>query len=619
MPGPTPIEDDTPKFPAQEVLIKKWLNLSQEDVSGLISEWEDVDVVALFFATFYRPPSDERDDSVLADEMEITEVLDTIRRAYSPSACDSIRTAILGRTDMKATDLMQIAAANFPTALSWFWAKGYLTERRSQRANTKLLIDLCSVARSASIAALAALLGYAVKDAATAEERIDILVCMHTLGSSEVLGGMESFEKYHVPAQRRIMTVGPAVAVREMVNYYFPPVTHPVTEWDHGLVLAFVTEANQLVKQKKMAPDVRKSIADILRDVHIHALLLKDADVVRQTSMWIASSDFVESTIRSVVFEPAVASGDPLDPPEESSDETPESIMRRALAAGKIRKVTGKVSVERGFEAYGLTPDIIRKESYAHAKMQAIVAVCWDMLVGEGRAIHPGASKFVLSFLEDYMRHFRKTKRAGPDDVLGLTSQQMEKWDKAMFRRQYFKKTVGSVAHDLDQTPMEHLCALATSGDVSSAGGAHMFACLAKYFGVDVLTQKWIGPKDRAYLTRLMAVYRQARRDVVSPAMAVFDDFAAMITRLDPAVLSLVPASNEAVCWLINPTRMAAVPYILDWAENTDAWYTGEILDTIDEVLAGPSSTDGSDPWSNAIRRVAEKRQRLAQDSAKTE
>ena len=626
--GPAPINPEIPKFEWQEQWIQEVLRNEYEEseVKDMILDLDDTVARGLFFATFYRPPTDERQDAELTSEMDVVGTMNYLEKVQNSPVVETIRTGVLLRRDMQAIEMMKHAAAYYPESLEWFRAAGYMTSRRTRRMNTKILIDLCAFTGKNSLEFLASLIGYAIKDVSTNQEREDIWVCVFLLGASEVLDGSDAFNQSKEGAVRQILTQGPPAAVREMVRAKFPAVDDPIQKWDHDQVLFFVSQANGLVKSRMMAPDVRRVVAAVVRDVHIHAILIKDEDVVAHTSNWISSTDSTVNLIRRVVDGTDRAkSAAPIDSDEKRLT---REILDEALRFGILMRTAGaRPSVQRAFEEAGLTRDVVQTVGYEDERIREMVGVSFNKLK-DADGLHIRALKFAISFVSDYFKYLQtkkdSTNASEIDPATGLSFSEIPKWTLAKFRSLYFKKSVSEIVPELDQTPIEHFTAVALSGDNSTTGGSQLFAILAKYFGINLLRKEWLAMPSLETAEALVYACDASVRSSNTPGGVIVD---LLLTKLK-AVYPTIPSSRKvgtSTHFLIDPVRMAAADYLLKWKENEDGWYASEVIEMINDLNEnGRAAVEGfkfandangqsfsmedRDPWTQTIRKLQAKK-----------
>ncbi|MGE0525441.1 MAG: hypothetical protein AB7P49_00150 [Bdellovibrionales bacterium] len=611
--GPAPITPNVPKFKKEEQWIKSMM-LSEytgdqifEDVLAL----DDANARRLFFATFYRPLTDEKEDVALTEDMDVVGTMNFLDNMQNSPIIEAIRASVLRRRDMLPINMMMFASAYYPESLEWFRSKGYMTNRRTSRLSTKILIDLCATAGNNSLEFLGSLIGHATKESKNnAQDRADLWVCVFLLGTPEVLNGMEGFSPYKKPAVQQVLTQGPPNAVREVVRDEFPAVYEPVLNWNQTQVLDFLQNVNRLVKSKLMSPDVRRVVASLVRDVHIHALLLKDDAVVEQSSKWISGGDNAVNVITR-----AVSKNDKLKTaasmPEEAEPRDPLEILEVALRFGALTlKDSTTSSVQKALEQFGLTREVIQTAGYDDERLRKVVGVCFKKLSLEG-GIHLRALKFAISIVTDYFKYL-KTKKdsigtSWADPTTGLTFEDMARWNLYRFRDTYFRLAAYEVVPELNKTPLEHFSSVVMAGDDSTPGGNMVFAVAARYFGIDILRNLWLSRLELGMATEMVSACDASVRNSNTPGGVVVDQILNKLKEKYPGIPSSRSTGTEAH-FMIDPVRVAAADYVLNWNDNEDAWYATEVIQMINFITEQTPDVSADDPWSKTLRKLRQKK-----------
>jgi len=566
-------------FPAAEALIVQMIGMPAEDVAATVSSIAFIDARDLFFATFYRPFELPVNLDLTSETFDADRIVADVTAEESDVALDPIRTAVLRRSDVRTIDVLKWAVSEYPKALEWLRANGLMTDPKTRRLNTKLLVDLSPFVRTKAIEAFSSIIGYAIKDNEARAALTDIVVTGYAMGMPGAMASLLNKNGMRKAAARQIFISGPATSVFDLVLAEYPCMFNYVEDWNPAEVLKFMDVVNTLLGERKFNPEARERVAKIVHDVHIYAKIIKDEQVERVTKKWVSESDPDVRFFQGKFTDGPVHSGGGIN---RRRDDHPMKTFESAVVMGNLRKHPHQVSIEGSFEAMGLTGDVVLDISFDDPRMEAVAQCLLDLFPSDQKAIHPRALHFAIDFLNDYAAFHSAVRsiKAGPNrDGPAAITVGGRPWSRKNALDLYFSNSVYAPSPDFDETPMEHFRKIAHAGDDSTPGAAHLFDVLARHFGI-VLVQDFIYKPSSKVASDLLLICASTQRSDHTPGGVVVRALRARLLAMYPKLKSeyaAPPDEEGSIHWLINPLSAAADTYYEQWKPNTD-WMTEDDL-----------------------------------------
>lgn len=573
---PEAFQEKRISFPDAEALIVQMIKMTPADVEENVTVMAFTDARDLFFATFYRPFDLPVDLDLTSETFDADRVVADVAAEESDAVLDPIRMAVLHRHDVLAIDVLKWAVSEYPKALEWLRANGLMTDPQTRQLNTKLLVDLSPFVRTSAIEAFSSIIGYAIKDHQSRAAQTDIVVAGYALGMPGVMAPLLQKSGMRKAATRQIFMSGPETAVFDLVHAEYPSMISYVEDWKPADILKFMDIVNSILGERKFNPEARIHVAKIVRDVHVHALLIHDERIERVTKKWVSETDPLVQFVRGGSAGGPLRAGGCIDYKRDD----PMELFELAVVMGNLRKQPNQASIEESFEFMGLKKDVIIKTPFSDPRMEAIAQCLLGLFPSDRKAIHPRVLHFALDFLDDYAAFHCATRsvKPGPNrskptvvTVGGL------EWSRKAALGWYFANSVYVASPDFDVTPMKRFRQLVRTGDDSTPGAAHVFDVLVRHFGIVLGSDLGYKPSEGVALD-LLEICARTRQTSQTPRGVVIS---ALKARLLTAYPNLKPEYDTPVpdegttYWLINPVSAAAATYYQQWKPDTD-WMTEE-------------------------------------------
>lgn len=583
---PENLQDQVPSFPETDALFRQMGNYSAADISATVRGLSVQGAINLFFATFYRPVVIPADLEMDAESFDADEIIATMGLQDSDTVFDPVRVAISSRTDIRSIDLLKWAVSAYPKALEWLRTNGFMTNPKTRRINTKLLLELSPFVREPALDAFSSILGYAIKDNTDLASRTDIVVAGYAMGMPGAMAPLLEQRGVQKAAAHQIFTSGPATAVVDLVQAAYPDMMNYAESWNPSGIIEFMNMVNGLLDKRQFNPESRQRVTLIVRDVYIHSLIVKDKAVERATKKWVSDNDPVVAFVRGGGSEAAKSSGvmidseydDTRDIPRNDPHDNPIPFLTAALVTGNLKKQPGQASVEEALEIMGLVWGPAAKTSFKDIRMRAVASHIIRLFESDEKALHPRVLSFAIDFVTGYAEYTRSAKFLGPVKTATVLIGGKE-WSRENALDVYFDKSVFVImAPDFENTPINYFRLLALAGDDDAPGAAHLFDVLVRHFGIVLALGFKRVPSVRVAKALFDACSLSLRKEDTAAGV--------VIITLENVLMHAYPSLRKeytrkkdgfVVDWAEDPVKVAARRYQQQWKPDTDWLTTSEV------------------------------------------
>lgn len=569
---PEEAKENMPSFPEHDAAVSNMVGWTASQVLNAVGSLSSQDMILLFFATFYRPFDVPKDVGLSGEAFDAEAFLAKTEFETSDAALDGIRDGVIQSRRVQVLDLLKWAVWEYPKALEWFRARGFLNTPKTTKINTKLVRTLSEYVRTPALDAFASIVGYAVATNTGVESLADIIVAGYALEMPNAVVHLLKERGVEAMATRKILTEGPATAVPSLLQAVYPEMLDYITDWNQRVILSFMSMVNGILKEHKFNPETRRALTPRVRDVHLHAALIKDELVMEATSNWVSEDDPLVQLFRGTGEDEAMRSGDPFD--KECRD--PMDAFAEAVVRGNVRKHKGEASVESTFECLGITKDVALQTSFDDPRMVSMAERLLDLFESDTEAIHPNALSFALDFANDFARYRGLSVDPGRRVKVGG-----KEWSREAALDVYFAKSVFVMAPDIEQSPIEHFRKISKAGDDSTPGAEHLFEILVRHFGI-VLVNGFDRTPTKRVASELLDACSRTKRPFDTPGGVVIRTLQQTLLRAYPELGTkyVLPEDRSGVHWFIPPLQLAAASYREKWKPDTD-WLTRRQADRL--------------------------------------